>query len=116
MLQSQLREAKLLWPRSPHVRLLEHRYQTHLRHSHSKFAQREIVDFSQLLRTNPRKFWQAARQINMMLPRQLHDPAAWDSFLSKLTAPPTQHGTQLLAPHTPQPPAPAHSLNTVATQ
>ncbi|DBA77774.1 TPA: hypothetical protein ACH3X1_009234 [Trebouxia sp. C0004] len=105
MLHLQLREAKLLWPRSPHVRLLERRYQTHLRHSRSKFAQREIVDFSQLLRTNPRKFWQAARLPNMMLPRQLHDQAAWDSFL------PTQHATQLPAPHTPQPPAPAHSLN-----
>ncbi|DBA92607.1 TPA: hypothetical protein ACH3X1_002826 [Trebouxia sp. C0004] len=111
MLQSQLREAKLLWPRSPHVRLLERRYQTRLRHSRSKFAQREIADFSQLLRTNPCKFWQAARLPNMMLPRQLHDPAAWDSFVSKLTAPPTQHATQLPAPHTPQPPAAAHSLS-----
>ena len=55
MLQSQLRQAKLLWPRSPHVRLLERR--SHLRHSRSKFNQREVVDFSQLLRTNPRKFW-----------------------------------------------------------
>ncbi len=27
-----LREAKLLWPRSPHARLLERRYQSHLRH------------------------------------------------------------------------------------
>ncbi len=111
MLQSQLREAKLLWPRSPHVRLLERRYQTHLRHSRSKFAQREVVDFSRLLRTNPRKFWQAARLPNVLLPRELHDPAAWDSFLSKLTAPPAQRATQLPAPHTPQPPAPAHSLN-----
>ena len=111
MLQSQLRQAKLLWPRSPHVRLLERRYQTHLRHSRSKLAQREIVDFSQLLRTNPRKFWQAAPLPNMLLPRELHDPAAWDSFLSKLTAPPAQQATQLPAPHTTQPPAPAHSLN-----
>ena len=76
MLQSQLRQAKLLWPCSPHVPLLERRYQTHLRHSRSKFAPREIVDFSQLLRTNPRKFWQAARLPNMLLPRELHDPPA----------------------------------------
>ena len=55
--------------------------------------------------------WQAARLPNVMLPRELHDPAAWDSFLSKLTAPPAQRATQLPAPHTPQPPAPAHNLN-----
>ncbi|DBA82972.1 TPA: hypothetical protein ACH3X1_006749 [Trebouxia sp. C0004] len=69
------------------------------------------MDFSQLLKTNPRKFWQAACLPNVVLPTELHDPAAWDSFLSKLTAPPAQHATQLPAPHTPQPPAPAHSLN-----
>ncbi len=75
------------------------------------FAQREVVDFSQLLRTNPRKFWQAARLPNDLPPQELHDPTTWDSFLSKLTAPPAQYATQLPAPHTPQPPAPAHSLN-----
>ena len=48
---------------------------------------------------------------NMLLPKELHDPAAWDSFLSMLTAPPAQQATQLPPPHTPQPPAPAHSLN-----
>ncbi len=111
MLQSQLREAKLLWPRSPYVRLLERRYQTPFRHSRSAFAQREVVDFSQLLRTNPRKFWQAAHLPNDLLPQELHDPTTWDSFLSKLTAPPAQYAAQLPAPHTPQPPAPAHSLN-----
>ena len=46
MLQLQLREAKLLWPRSPHVWLLGRRYQSHLRHSRSKLNQREVVDFS----------------------------------------------------------------------
>jgi hypothetical protein len=90
---------------------LETRYQTHLRHSRSKFAQREVVDFSHLLRTNPGKFWQAARLPYVMLSQKLHDPAAWDSFLSKLTAAPAQHATQLPAPPTSQPPAPAHSLN-----
>ena len=80
-------------------------------HSSPSLNQHEVVDFSQLLRTNPRKFWQAARLPNVLLPTELHDPAAWDSFLSKLTAPPAQHATQLPAPHTPQPPAPAHSLN-----
>ena len=59
----------------------------------------------------PRKFWQAARLPNDLPPQELHDPTTWDSFLSKLTAPPAQYATQLPAPHTPQPPAPAHSLN-----
>ena len=98
MLQSQLREAKLLWPPSPHVCLLERQYHSYLRHSGSKFAQREVVNFSQLLKNNPRKSWQAARLPNVLLPR---DPAAWDSFLSKLTAPPAQRATQLQAPHAP---------------
>ena len=111
MLQSQLREAKLLWPCSPHVHLLERRYQTHLCHSRSNFAKCEVIDFSQLLKTNPRKFWQAARLPNVLLPKELHDPAAWDCFLSKLTSPPAQRTTQLPTPHTPQPPAHAHSLN-----
>ena len=60
MLQSQLREAKLLWLHSPYVRLMEQRYHTHLRHNRSNFALREIVDFSKLLKTTPRKFSQTA--------------------------------------------------------
>ena len=76
-----------------------------------KFAQREVVDLSQLFRTNPCKFWQAACLPNVLLPRELHYVAAWDSFLVKLTAPPAQRATQLPPPHTPQPPAPAHSPN-----
>ncbi len=88
--------------------LAESRYQSQLRHSRKKFNQREVVDFSQLLNSNPRKVWQAARLPNVLLPKELHDPAAWDSFLSKLTAPPAQLATQLLAPYPSQPPAPAH--------
>ncbi|DBA72985.1 TPA: hypothetical protein ACH3X2_009930 [Trebouxia sp. C0005] len=37
----------------PLVKPQERRYQTHLRHSRSMFAQREVVDFPQLLRTQP---------------------------------------------------------------
>ncbi|KAA6421290.1 MAG: hypothetical protein FRX49_08776 [Trebouxia sp. A1-2] len=95
----------------PAVQSSQRRYQSHLHHSRSKFAQREVVDVSQLLRTNSRNFWQAAHLPNVLLPRELHVPAAWDAFLSKLTAPPAHCATQLPAPHTPQPPAPAHSLN-----
>lgn len=111
LLQTQLRQAKLLTPRAPHIRLLERRYQSHLRHSRDNFAQRGIVEFSQLLKINPRKFWQMVRLPSMLLPAELQHPAAWDSYLSKLTAPPAQSATQLPAPHTAQPPAPAHSLN-----
>ncbi len=64
MLQSQLHEAKLLWPNSPYVRLLERHYHTHLRHNRSNFALREIVDFSKLL-LDPRKFWRTARLPNV---------------------------------------------------
>ena len=47
---------------------------------------------------------------SMLLPEELRDPAAWDTFLNKLTSSPTQHASQLPA-HTAQPPVPAHTLN-----
>ena len=111
MLHSQLRQAKLLSPRSPHICLLERRYQSHLRHIRDLFAQRGVLEFSQLFKSNPRKFWQTVRLPGMFLPKELQTPAAWDAFLNKLISPPTQHATQLPAPHTAQPPVPAHSLN-----
>ena len=46
-----------------------------------------------------------------MLPAELQSPATWDNYLAFLTAPPTQVATQLPQPHTPQPSAPADSLN-----
>ena len=52
---------------------------------------------------------------SMMLPEELPDPADWDTFLSKLTSPPTQHATQLPTPRTAQPPVPAHSLDQALT-
>ena len=48
---------------------------------------------------------------SMILPEELQDPAAWDTFLSKLKLPPTQHASQLPALHTAQSPVPAHRLN-----
>ncbi len=135
----QLREAKLFWPRSPYVRLLERRYQTHLRHSRSTFAtvaapspsvsafaQREVGDFSQLLRTNPRRFWQAGRLPNDMLPQELHDPTTSNnlglvpqqpnSTSSTVCNPPASsshasasHATAACPCAQPQPPAPAHN-------
>ena len=45
-----------------------------------------------------------------MLPAELQSPAAWDSYLASLTAPPAQVAAQLPQPHTPQPSAPADSL------
>ena len=47
---------------------------------------------------------------SMMLPEELQDPAAWDTFLSKLNLPPTQHASQLPALHTAQSLVPAHLL------
>ena len=112
VLQSQLRQAKLLSPRSPHVRLLGRR-DTRVTFDTAETALFSVVslEFSQLFKSNPRKFWQMVRLPSMLLPEELRDPAAWDTFLDKLTSSPTQHATQLPAPHTAQPPVPAHSLN-----
>ena len=68
---------------------------------------------SQLLKTNcnPHKFRQMLRLPSMLLPAEFQDPAAWDSFLIKLTAPPALFAAQLPAPRTAQPPPPAHNLN-----
>jgi len=101
MLQSQLRQAKLLSPRSPHVRLLERQYQSHLRHSRDSFAQRGVLEFSQLFKSNPRKFWQMVRLPSMLLPEELRDTAAWDTFLDKLTSSPhsMRLSCQLLTQH-----------------
>ena len=98
-------------PTQPPRGLLERRCQSHLRHSRDSFAQRGILEFSQLFKSNPCKFWQMVRLPSMLLPEELRDPAAWDTFLNKLTSSPTQRATQLPAPHTAQPPVPAHSLN-----
>ena len=103
-------------PCSPHVCLLERQYQSHLCHSREKYAQCGVLEVSQLLNSNPRKLWQMLCLPGMMLPIGLQDTSAtWDTFLSKLASPPTQHATQLPAPHIAQPPVPAHSLNQTLT-
>ena len=107
-----MRQAKLLGPRSAHIRLLEQRYQSYFRHSRDNFAQRGVLEFSQLFKSKPRKLWQIVPLPSMLLPQELWDPAAWDTFLNRLiSSSPTQQATQLPAPHTAQPPVPAHSLN-----
>ena len=75
-----------------------------------------VQSLSQLLKTNPRQFWQNTCLPCHLLPEQLQSPAAWDGYLTSLTMPPTQLATQLPEPHTPQPPTPAASLNTPLTQ
>ena len=45
------------------------------------------------------------------MPKELHNLAAWDSFLSKLKAPPAWCATQLPALYTPQPLVPTHNLS-----
>ena len=51
-----------------------------------------------------------------MLPPELQTPAAWDGYLSSLTAPPAHIADQLPLPHTPQPPAPATCLDQPLTE
>ena len=110
-LRSQLRLAKQTAPRSPQVQLLGRQYQSVLRHSRTQHNQRQVAELCQLLKSNPRKFWQQGRLPHMLLPPELQHPAAWDSFITKLTMPPLQHATQLPTSHNAQPPAPANSLN-----
>ena len=107
MFQLQLRQAKLLSPRSPHVRLLERRYQSHLRHSRDDLLSVLswiFLSCSEATRASSGR--QCAfpiccclRSFRLQLPGTL-------SFTSS-----SQHATQLPAPHTAQPPVPAHSLN-----
>ena len=110
-LRLQFRQTKRLFPNSPAVKLLGRQYQTQLRHSRAQHNQQQVADLSQLLKSNPRKFWQQARLPHMLLPTQLQHPSAWDGFIANLTAPPAQHASQLPPPHTAQPPVPASSLN-----
>ena len=70
-----------------------------------------VSEFSQLFKSNPVKLWPTVRLPSILLLEELQTPAAWDTFLNKLTLPPTQHTVQLPAPHTAQPLVPAHSLN-----
>lgn len=111
----QLRQAKRLTPLSPAVQLLSRQYQTQLRHSRAQYNQHQVAEFCQLLKSNPRKFWQQTRLPHALLPLQLQHPAAWDAFITQLTAPPPQYASSLPSPHTTQPPAPAASLNQLLT-
>ena len=51
----------------------------------------------------------------MLLP-ELWTQAAWDEYLAQLAAPPTQFASQRPAPHTPQPPSVASSLDQPLTE
>lgn len=106
----QLRQAKRLSPLSPTVQLLGRQYQTQLRYSRAQYNQQQIADLRQLLKSNPRKFWQQTHLPHMLLPLELQHPAAWDAFIAQLTAPPSQYASNLPPPHTSQP-LPADSLN-----
>ncbi len=116
VLRSQLRRAKLLSPRSPEVRLLQRRYRGQLRRSKAAGNQRDVLSLSQLLKSNPRQFWRKASLPHSVLPPELQTPSAWDGYLANLTAPPVHIADQLPLPHTPQPPAPAASLDQPLTQ
>ena len=116
VLRSQLRRAKTLYPRSAEVRVLQRRYQGQLRRSKVAGNHWDVVFLSQLLKINPRQFWRRASLPHTMLPPELWTPAAWQEYLAHLTAPPAQPATQLPAPHTPQPPAPASCLDQLITE
>jgi len=98
------------------VHLLSRRLQSRLRHSQAQYNQQQVTDFSGLLKSNPRQFWQHARLPHQLLPPELQHPAAWDGFIANLTAPAAQHATQLPLPHTAQPPLPAACLNQPISQ
>ena len=106
-----VRQAKRLTPLSPAVQLLGRQYQTQLRHSRAQYNQHQVAELCQLLKSNPRKFWQQTRLPHALLPLQLQHPEAWDAFIASLTAAPPQFASNLPPPHTTQPPAPADSLN-----
>ena len=99
-LRSQFRRAQRSAPRTAATRLLGRQYQTQLRHSRASHNQQQVTELSQLLKSNPRRFWQKARLPHMMLPLQLQQPSAWDGFIANLTAAPAQLATQLPPSHT----------------
>ena len=62
----------------------------------------QIMQFSQLLKSGPRKFWQKARTPLSLLPAQLQSPAAWEPYLTHLTAP-APHSATHMPPPSPTP-------------
>ena len=104
VLKSELRRAKLLFPRGIEVKVLQRSYQGQLRRNKVAGNHRDVIFLSQLLRTNPHQFRRRANLPYTMLPLELWTPVAWDKYLAK-------PATQLPAPHTPQPPAPASCLD-----
>ncbi len=116
VLRSQSRRTKLTSPRSSELRLLQRRYQRQLRRSKELNNQRDILSLTRLFQTNPRQFWRKASLPHSMLPPELQTPAAWDGYLANLTSRPARFATQLPPPHTPQPPAPATSLDQPITE
>ena len=96
--------------------VLQRRCRGQLRRSKAAGNQRDVLFLSQLLKTNPRQFWRRASLPHIMLPPELQTPAAWDGYLSSLTAPPAHIADQLPLPHTPQPPAPATCLDQPLTE
>ena len=111
VLKCQLLRAASVAPHSPQVKLLGRQCQTQLRHSRAHYNQHQALEFSQLLKSNLHKFWQAARLPHSNLSQELQLPAAWDAYLTTLTAAPAPFAIQLPPAHTPQPPTPAISLN-----
>ena len=75
-----------------------------------QYNSHQIMQFSKLLKSDPRKIWQKTRTPQPLLPAQPQTPAAWEPYLTHLTAPAPHSATHMGPPHQPRSP-PAHSLN-----
>ena len=83
-LKAQVKQHKRLGATYAHLRPLQRQYQTQLRHSLQAYNRNRVQSLSQLLKTNPRQFWQGTHLPCNLLPQQLQSPAAWDGYLTTL--------------------------------
>ena len=110
LLRHQWQQAKNRQPGAQATILLLAQLQHTMSRKRRQYNGHQIMQFSQLLKSGPRKFWQKARTPLSLLPAQLQTPAAWEPYLTHLTAPAPHSATHMPPPHQPQPP-PAHPLN-----
>ena len=86
-------------------------FQALLRRKRRRYNQEQLHELCQLLRSDPRKFWQQVRLRTSLLPEQLRNPAAWVAYLTALATSPTQLAQDIPQPHLPPDTPAAHSLN-----
>ena len=71
-LRRQLRAAARTPPRSPEVRALQRQFQALLRRKLRRYNQEQLHELCQLLRSDPRKFWQQVPLRTSLLPDLPH--------------------------------------------